>query len=71
MKLPFSVDTNCFRCIFRGYAYDFWYIVRATNFKKSTIMYAVLKTGGKQYKVAQNDVIIVEKLAAERKKKKC
>ena len=28
-------------------------------------MYAVLKTGGKQYKVAQNDVIIVEKLAAE------
>ena len=28
-------------------------------------MYAVLKTGGKQYKVAQNDIIIVEKLAAE------
>ena len=28
-------------------------------------MYAVLKTGGKQYKVAPNDVIIVEKLAAE------
>jgi large subunit ribosomal protein L21 len=28
-------------------------------------MYAVLKTGGKQYKVAENDVIIVEKLAAE------
>ena len=28
-------------------------------------MYAVLKTGGKQYKVAVNDVIIVEKLAGE------
>lgn len=27
-------------------------------------MYAVLKTGGKQYKVAQNDVIMVEKLTA-------
>jgi len=25
-------------------------------------MYAVIQTGGKQYKVAQNDVIIVEKL---------
>ena len=28
-------------------------------------MYAVLKTGGKQYRVAKNDVIIVEKLAAD------
>ena len=28
-------------------------------------MYAVLKTGGKQYKVAVDDVIVVEKLAAE------
>jgi len=28
-------------------------------------MYAVIKTGGKQYKVAKNDVIQVEKLAAE------
>ena len=28
-------------------------------------MYAVLKTGGKQYKVAPNDVIMVEKLAAD------
>ncbi|MDG2474096.1 MAG: 50S ribosomal protein L21 [Paracoccaceae bacterium] len=28
-------------------------------------MFAVLKTGGKQYKVSQNDVIIVEKLSAE------
>jgi len=28
-------------------------------------MFAVIKTGGKQYKVAQNDVILVEKLAAE------
>lgn len=28
-------------------------------------MYAVIKTGGKQYKVANNDVIKVEKLIAE------
>ena len=27
-------------------------------------MYAVLKTGGKQYKVAPNDIIMVEKLVA-------
>ncbi|MEE8189910.1 MAG: bL21 family ribosomal protein, partial [Kiloniellales bacterium] len=26
-------------------------------------MYAVIRTGGKQYKVAQGDVITVEKLA--------
>ena len=28
-------------------------------------MYAILKTGGKQYKVSQNDVIIVERLSEE------
>ncbi len=28
-------------------------------------MFAVVKTGGKQYRVAKNDVIIVEKIAAE------
>lgn len=28
-------------------------------------MFAVVKTGGKQYRVAQNDVLTVEKLAAE------
>jgi large subunit ribosomal protein L21 len=28
-------------------------------------MFAVLKTGGKQYRVAKNDVLMVEKLAAE------
>jgi large subunit ribosomal protein L21 len=28
-------------------------------------MFAVIRTGGKQYKVAQGDVIAVEKLAAE------
>jgi large subunit ribosomal protein L21 len=29
------------------------------------IMFAVIRTGGKQYKVAPNDVITVEKLAGE------
>ena len=29
------------------------------------IMFAVIKTGGKQYKVAKDDIIIVEKLDAE------
>lgn len=28
-------------------------------------MFAVIKTGGKQYKVAQNDIVAVEKLAAD------
>ena len=28
-------------------------------------MYAVIKTGGKQYKVAKGDVLVVEKLPAE------
>lgn len=28
-------------------------------------MYAVIKTGGKQYRVAQNDILTVEKLAGE------
>jgi large subunit ribosomal protein L21 len=30
-----------------------------------TRMFAVLKTGGKQYRVARNDVVTVEKLAAD------
>lgn len=32
---------------------------------EAELMYAVIKTGGKQYKVAKNDVILVEKLAGE------
>ena len=28
-------------------------------------MYAVIKTGGKQYKVSANDIILVEKIEAE------
>ena len=28
-------------------------------------MFAVIKTGGKQYKVAKDDVIVIEKLNAE------
>lgn len=32
-------------------------------------MFAVIKTGGKQYKVAKDDIIIVEKLEAEAGKK--
>jgi large subunit ribosomal protein L21 len=33
--------------------------------RKASSMYAVIKTGGKQYKVAKNDVIVIEKLTAE------
>jgi large subunit ribosomal protein L21 len=33
--------------------------------KKRDAMFAVIRTGGKQYKVAKNDVIFVEKLPAE------
>ena len=32
-------------------------------------MFAVIKTGGKQYKVAENDIIVIEKLDAEAGKK--
>jgi large subunit ribosomal protein L21 len=32
-------------------------------------MFAVIKTGGKQYKVAKDDIIIVEKLETEEGKK--
>ena len=32
---------------------------------KGSAMFAVIKTGGKQYKVAKDDVIAVEKLAGE------
>ena len=28
-------------------------------------MYAIIKTGGKQYRVAEGDVVVVEKLAAD------
>ncbi|MBL4614275.1 MAG: bL21 family ribosomal protein, partial [Magnetovibrio sp.] len=28
-------------------------------------MFAVIKTGGKQYRVTENDVLVVEKLVAE------
>ena len=28
-------------------------------------MFAVIKTGGKQYKVSENDIIVIEKLDAE------
>ena len=36
------------------------YYQKARNFK----MYAVLKTGGKQYRVEKEDVVLVEKLDA-------
>ena len=32
-------------------------------------MFAVMKTGGKQYKVAKGDIVIIEKLEAEEEKK--
>ena len=32
-------------------------------------MYAIIETGGKQYKVSEGDVIFVEKLAAEAEEK--
>lgn len=35
-----------------------------TSERRHFIMYAVIKTGGKQYKVAKDDVLTVEKLSA-------
>jgi large subunit ribosomal protein L21 len=39
--------------------------VRSNFSVKRPIMFAVIRTGGKQYKVAKDDVIFVEKLAGE------
>jgi large subunit ribosomal protein L21 len=33
--------------------------------KRTSVMFAVIKTGGKQYKVAEGDEIVIEKLAAD------
>jgi large subunit ribosomal protein L21 len=38
---------------------------RAVSFKKEADMYAVIKTGGKQYKVAAGEKIKVEQIAAD------
>jgi len=35
------------------------------NFARKSIMYAVIKTGGKQYRVAAEDVVTVEKIAGD------
>ena len=43
----------------------FVYFTSQQNIKKNLniiIMFAVVKTGGKQYKVKENDIILVEKL---------
>ena len=34
-------------------------------------MYAIIKTGGKQYRVSEGDIIKVEKLSAEEEEKVC
>ncbi len=41
-------------------------MLRAAIGGVETIMYAVIRTGGKQYKVAKNDVITIERLAADK-----
>ncbi len=40
-------------------------IQRDINEREVLFVYAVIETGGKQYKVSEGDVIFVEKLAAE------
>ncbi len=39
------------------------------NYRQVSVMYAVIETGGKQYKVANGDVVYVEKLDAENESK--
>ena len=39
-------------------------IARLHNYKEVFYMYAVIETGGKQYKVSEGDVIFIEKLEA-------
>ena len=61
-RAAFAVDTIGANGIFRDFA---WLTGgRAFGFGIGT-MFAVVKTGGKQYKVAPDDVIKVEKLPAE------
>ncbi len=38
---------------------------RNENIKVPSAMYAVIKTGGKQYRVAQNDILTIERLEGE------
>ncbi len=37
----------------------------ASTFRGGALVYAIIETGGKQYKVSEGDVITVEKLGAE------
>jgi large subunit ribosomal protein L21 len=39
--------------------------LQRTNFDSHTDMYAIVKTGGKQYRVEQGQTLLVERLAAE------
>ena len=39
-----------------------WRVLRP---RRCILMYAIVKTGGKQYKVAEGDVLFVEKLDAQ------
>jgi large subunit ribosomal protein L21 len=43
--------------------------IRRVSYIRKTPMFAVVKTGGKQYKVAEGDVIQVEKLPGDAKAK--
>lgn len=40
-------------------------LVALTTARKGSLMYAIISTGGKQYKVAKGDVLDVEKLDAQ------
>ena len=41
------------------------YRIQRVRIQGGVIMYAIIKTGGKQYRVAEGDVITIEKLDAE------
>jgi large subunit ribosomal protein L21 len=49
----------------RGSARGSRFPVRSPLHEEQDAMFAVIRTGGKQYKVAPNDVVTVEKLPAE------
>ena len=44
-----------------------WVLITLTgeNLNRRCTMYAIIKTGGKQYKVSEGDLVRVEKLNAE------
>lgn len=68
MRRPFNYDIVPSYAARRGYKYAHRCIAESGEYCEEggkTSMYAVIATGGKQYKVSEGDIVRVEKLAGE------